>query len=192
VIELIVTNGHISQFGADSPPYAQPLQVFRRSRAGKFSVVDISSWGEYFASPHVGRCLFTCDVNSDGRSDVVVTHATEPVALLVNRSDPSHHRIGIRLVDSHSTRDAVGAIVEFVLGEGPASSRRRLYRIAGDGYMCSNHQELYAGTGSEERVRDVRITWPDGYQEALGDLAADAEYVFVRAEPPHMLHRYEE
>jgi hypothetical protein len=83
--ELLVTNGHVGDFGASNSPYAQPMQLFRASPEGGFRLTDMNAWGEYFSLPHVGRALFTCDANQDGRTDVVVTHATEPVALLVNQ-----------------------------------------------------------------------------------------------------------
>ncbi len=86
--ELVVTNGHIGDFGAGAAPYAQPMQLFRASPQGGFRLCDIKAWGDYFSTPHVGRALFTCDANQDGRTDVVVTHATEPVALLDKSNRP--------------------------------------------------------------------------------------------------------
>ncbi len=180
--ELVVTNGHIGDFGPELPPYAQPIQCFRRSASGEFELLDVGAWDEYFAAPHVGRALFTCDVNSDGRTDLVVTHATEPVALLVNHSQSEHHQIAFRLVDTRMTRDAVGAIVQFELGTAPETSQRQLFRLAGDGYLCSNRPELSAGIGPSKFVRNVQVTWPDGEVQKLGDLEADTEYIIVRNE----------
>lgn len=189
--ELLVSNGHIGDFGSGSSPYAQPLQLFRVAADGKYRLTDIDAWGEYFSSPHVGRALFSCDVNRDGRSDVVVTHATEPAALLVNHSDRKHHRIAFRLVGTQQTRDAIGAVLQFSLKPaGERMRRRSLYRLSGDGYLCSNQPELRAGTGAETVVYDVLVSWPDGEQQELGDLQADAEYLIVQGEPPFQLQTY--
>mgnify|MGYP001555947860 CR=1 FL=1 len=192
VEELLVTNGHIGDFGPGSSPYAQPMQLFRASPDGRFRLVDMNAWGEYFSTPHVGRVLFTCDANQDGRMDVVVTHATEPVALLVNHSDPQYHRIAFRLVGTRQARDAVGATLQFEIRVGSKKQPRHLFRLSGHGYLCSNQAELVCGTGSASVVHDVRVTWPDGESQRLGDLDADAEYLIVRGETPFQLRRYGE
>ncbi len=188
--ELLVTNGHIGDFGANSSPYAQPLQLFRAWPEGGYRLTDMNAWGEYFSLPHVGRALFTCDANQDGRTDVVVTHATEPVALLVNRSDPQYNKIAFRLVGTRQTRDAVGAVVQFGVQDGSTTQCRFLYRLSGHGYLCSNQPELYAGTGSAHVVHDVQVSWPDGELQEIGDLDTDAEYLIVRGETPFLLHKY--
>lgn len=191
VDELLVSNGHIGDFGSESNPYAQPMQLFRRAEQGGFQLETIDSWGDYFATPHIGRALFSCDINHDGRTDAVVTHSTEPVALLVNRSDPTYHRIGFRLVGTGQTRDPVGAVVQFqVQPEGAAAYSRTLYRLGGDGYLCSNQSELRSGTGTSTIVRDVVVSWPDGGQQQLGDLESDAEYLIVQGESPYRLRDY--
>ena len=76
----------------------------RVAQGGRFSPADLSEIDEYFSVPHIGRALFTCDANQDGQTDVVVTHATEPVALLVNHTDAAHRRIRFRLVGTPSER----------------------------------------------------------------------------------------
>ena len=130
------------------------------------------------------------DVNSDGRCDAVVTHATEPVAVLINDSDTSNHVICFRLIDRREARDAVGAVVEFELGDESNATRRRLFQLAGHGYLCSNQPLLWAGTGSSSKVRSVNVTWPDGTRQSIGDLEADAAYLLVRDDPPYVERSY--
>lgn len=188
--EILVTNGHIGVFSAGSPPYAQPLQLFRASGHGRFQLSDMSGWDDYLRSPHVGRVLFPCDADQDGRTDVVVTHATEPVALLMNKSDTQYRRIAFRLADTRQSRDAVGAIVSFEIRAGPHTQRRFLYRLSGDGYLCSNRPELFAGTGPATVAHDVQVTWPDGEVQAIGDLDTNREYLIVRGRAPFRLREY--
>ena len=185
-VELVVTNGHVGNFGPGSPPYAQPIQFFRHSD-GRFESIPVESWGEYFGRAHVGRALFTCDANSDGLLDIAVTHSTEPVALLINTSVGEYHRVGFRVVDTAGPRDAVGAIVTFRTEEDP---RRRVeQRLAGDGYMCANQPQMYAGIGNSGVLQDVTVHWPDGQEEVLGDLPSDALYLLVRGQPPFTLRQ---
>ena len=41
---------------------------------------------DYFLQSHVARVLWTMDANGDAITDLVVTHQTEPTALLINHS----------------------------------------------------------------------------------------------------------
>lgn len=192
VDELLVTNGHVGIFKPPLPPYAQQFQLFRRQADGNYQSLDLQSWDRYFESSHVGRALFAGDVDNDGRCDAVVTHATEPVAILLNDSDRSNHRVVIRLVDRDRSRDAVGAVVEFELGDPANPTRRRLFQLAGDGYLCTNQQTLWAGMGSNSIARNCEVVWPDGTRQSVGDLTADASYLLIRDEPPFLLNRFAE
>ena len=177
VDELLVTNGNIGDFGEDdSLPYEQPLQVFRRNAAGRFDLIDDDHWGRYFEAAHVGRALWTVDVNRDGRNDVAITHMSEPLRLLVNRSESDFRRVSFKLVGIRDSRDAVGAVVRF----SAAGKTRTLWCLAGDGYMCSNERVLRAGVGNAAVIEDVTITWPNGSVEPVGTLATNAGYLIVQ------------
>ncbi len=176
--ELVVTNGHIGDFGDETIRYKQPFQVFRRSARGKFSLLDDDSWGEYFSTPHVGRCVWTMDVDGDDRSDVMITHSREQVRLLLNRSRSDHNRISFKLVGTNSSRDAIGAVVRFTHG----GRKRTLWCLSGDGYMCSNERVLRAGLGKADRVDNLTVTWQDGSIDELGTLDANAHYVIVQGD----------
>ncbi len=177
--EIIVTNGHIGDMpDPESLPFEQPLQLFRRGSSGRFELLDDDSWGDYFRTPHVGRALWTVDVNRDGRNDVMISHDNEHVCLLVNRSEDQNHRVGFKLVGTRNSRDAVGAIVRL---ESDGRSRT-LWALAGDGDMCSNERILRAGLGEANRVENVSVTWQDGTVDQIGSLDVDAEYVIVQGE----------
>lgn len=176
--ELLVTNGHIGDFDDDELSYAQPFQLFRKGTNGKFDLLDDDAWGEYFTTPHVGRALWTIDANSDGRSDLVITHSYESARLLINRSRDKNERIGFKLVGRQTSRDAVGAVVRFDV----AGRQRTLWCLAGNGYMCSNETILRAGLGTADRVENVTVTWQDGSVDAIGTLDANAEYLIVQGD----------
>ncbi|MEL6109399.1 MAG: CRTAC1 family protein, partial [Planctomycetota bacterium] len=185
--EILVTNGNIGKFktpGADR--YEQPFQVFRRAADGGFDLLKDDAWGEYFASDHVGRTVWTSDVDRDGRLDAVVTHTREEIGLLMNESDDENHRIGFQLVATQCSRDAVGAIIRFRVG----GKQRTLWRLAGDGYFCSNEKILLAGIGTAEEVTDVTVTWQDGSVEQFESLAGDARYLIVQGQGEFKLDQY--
>lgn len=174
VEEIIVTNGHIGEFDSpDTPDYDLPLQIFRRDSQGKFALLNDDPWGEYFQLPHVGRALWTSDVNRDGRNDVFITHMNEQIRLLLNESTDEHHRIGFRIVATRANRDAIGSIVRFKVGQ----EQRSLWVLSGDGYYCSNEKTLIAGLADAEIVTEVTVHWTDGSSESFGDLPADHCYL---------------
>ncbi len=114
-----MTNGHVDMFsrGDEKSVYAHPMQIFRRNTSGTFDSIGESLSGEYISTPHVGRALWTIDADRDGRTDFAVTHQTEPVALLINRSEESGKWIAITLRGRACSRDAIGATVEVTVGD---------------------------------------------------------------------------
>ncbi|MCO8122298.1 FG-GAP-like repeat-containing protein [Stieleria sp. TO1_6] len=175
--EIIVTNGHIGEFSSpDAPPYELPLQIFRRGGQGSFELLDDDQWGDYFRTPHVGRALWTTDVNRDGRNDVMITHANEQIRLLINESKTDHHRIAFQLVGVNSSRSAIGAVIRFQCN----GQRRTLWSLSGNGYFCSNENTLLAGLRQADRITDVTVRWQDGSVERLDTLPADHQYLIVQ------------
>ncbi len=175
--EIVVTNGDIGKFPDEKErPFEQPLQVFRRAGDGIFALLEDDAWGDYFRNGHVGRALWTTDVNRDGKNDVVVTHTREQIGLLVNQTSDENHRIGLKLVGTACSRDAVGAVIRFQVDGKP----RTLWILSGDGYFCSNEKTLIAGLGEVSDVTDLTVTWQDGSVDAIGRLQADKQYLIVQ------------
>jgi tetratricopeptide (TPR) repeat protein len=186
--EIIVTNGHIGEFSdPEVPPYEQPLQIFRRNERGSFVLLDDDAWGSYFRTPHVGRALWTTDVNRDGRNDVLITHTHEQLRLLLNHSEDHNDRIAFRLVATRCSRDGVGAVLRFRCH----GQTRTLWLLSGDGYMCSNEKTLIAGLGRADQVTDVTVTWQDGSMDEVGTLDANSQYLIVQGQGEAFAqHRY--
>ena len=175
--EIVVTNGNIGQFSEPGAGrYEQPLQIFRRTRDGKFALLDDDAWGDYFRDQHVGRALWTTDVNRDGRNDLMVTHTREQVGLLINETSGQNNRVGFKLTGTRCSRDAVGAVIRFQVND----EQRTLWMLSGDGYFCSNEKTLLAGLGEASEVTDVTVTWQDGSVDEIGTLKANTQYLIVQ------------
>lgn len=175
--EIMVTNGHIGEFDdPEAPPYELPLQLFRRGEDARFELIDDDDWGDYFRDSHAGRSLWTSDVNADGHNDVFVSHTHEQVNLLVNQTNDQNHRIAFKLVGTSSSRDAVGAVIRFECN----GKSRTLWRLSGDGYMCSNEKTLIAGLGQQDTISKLTVTWQDGSVDRIGSLPADKQYVITQ------------
>jgi tetratricopeptide (TPR) repeat protein len=177
-LEIVVTNGHVDLFsrGDEKALYAQPMQIFQRSSSGRYHPVATESLGEYFASDHVGRGLWTLDANRDGRMDFAVTHQTEPTALLVNHSPGSGNWIRLDLKGRTSSRGAVGSTVRIETDQ----ERRTAFRVAGDGYQCSNDPVLHVGLGQvDDESVTVVVTWPTGVVQRFTEIPTRRETVLV-------------
>ena len=176
VDELAITNGHIGDFGPKQPPLEQAFQLMSRSNAaGSYFEVDMSTSDAYFGNKHIGRAMFKADVNGDLASDLVITHQNKPPVLLVNRTATEHCRIGFRLVGTNSSRDAIGAQVQFAAD----GKDRALWMLSGNGYMCSNERTLHAGVGACQQVDQVTVSWPSGNVEMFGSLSSGEVHLLI-------------
>ncbi|GAA4467057.1 FG-GAP-like repeat-containing protein [Novipirellula rosea] len=186
VLELAVTNGHVDFFperDGQRSEYYQPMQIFHRTPTAGFEQFTDFAADEYLGKVHAGRALWTIDANRDGRCDLVVTHQTEPVALLVNRTVTKHHWIAVRLVGRHCARDAIGAVI--TLRQGNQSWRKVL--TSGDGYLCSNERVIRFGLGGANAEALVTIEWPDGSTQTTKSLSIESEWLLVQGEPAFKL-----
>ncbi|WDQ15693.1 FG-GAP-like repeat-containing protein [Rhodopirellula sp. P2] len=181
--ELVVTNGH-TDFPVDEEEiwYAQPFQLFRQTEWREFDLVQDDLGDEYFSKEHVGRALWVLDVNRDGKQDFVVTHQTEPVALMMNQTQTEHSWIRFELRGTHSATDAIGAKVKTRYGNRFTVSAV----TAGDGYLCSNERTVHIGLGDYRGTVDVTIEWPDGSTQSYQGLSTKSEWMCVQGQPPFL------
>jgi tetratricopeptide (TPR) repeat protein len=176
VLELFVANGDIDDFTHQGRSYRQPFQVYRREVSGRWQLIDSNTMGDYFKSSHLARAVAGVDFDRDRQTDVVVTHLFEPVALLRNQTSQTGNSVRLVLKGTASHRDAIGSVVTF----RSAAVDRSQQLFAGDGYHCSSERVITIGTGSDTKLSDVVVTWPDGVQESFGELPVGLDYLLVQ------------
>lgn len=188
VTEWAVANGSIDApgEGVKSEAYEQPFQILAPDGPAALRPVPpdrIGPAGGYVARPHVGRAVWTCDFDRDHRTDLMVTHQTEPVAVLRNETAPAGGFLELTLVGTDAVeRDAVGAVVEVVTG----GVRRVGFVTAGDGYLCRNERTLRFGVPAGESSAVVTIRWGDGTSRSW-DVGAGRCYVCLPGRRPWMI-----
>jgi enediyne biosynthesis protein E4 len=160
-LDLLTVNGTIQARGDRDDrayPYDQAKQLFRNLRNGSFAD-ESSRAGAALAHSEVGRGAAFGDIDNDGRVDVVIGNDGGPLQLLLNRSSPGNHWLGLRLRGSSKMpRDMLGATV--AVQTGGHVLRRRSHT---DGsYASSNDPRVLVGLGTSEVLPIVTITWPDG------------------------------
>ena len=181
VDEWVVANGNIDQ--GDDGLYEQPFEVFRVV-GGRLDVAtfdDGSDPSRYLRRAHVGRTLVRIDYDRDRRDDLVVTHQTEPVALLASGGTTPASSLRIALVgDDDSPREPIGAEVSV---RWPDRTETR-WLMAGDGYLCRNEPTLrFASAEAVERV-DVTVRWIDGKVDLFEGLPCGTDWLMVRGRRP--------
>ncbi len=171
-LDLFVANGHVYPTAADAgsgTTYAMRNQLFRNLGGGAFAEETRDG------TERSSRGLAMGDLDDDGRPDLVVTNLDDRAVLLANRS-PGRGVI-LRLVGTSAGRDGDGARVRFTRADGGAEERAA-HRSGS--FLSSSDPRLHLGAGGSESVRDVRVRWPGGPEEALGDLAVGGGVVIVR------------
>lgn len=176
-LDLFVANGHLSEHGSKAGK--MPPHLFRNAAGKKLHAVSSAAVGSYFSRQYLGRSVAVWDWNRDGREDLSVSHVSDPVAVLTNRTENAGHRLGLRLVGVRAARDPIGAQVTLTSGE------RTLVRelVGGDGYAASNERRLSFGLGPSSASVDIDVDWGGGVVQRFSKLAVDAEYVLVEGRP---------
>ena len=174
-LDLFVANGHVYPQVDTIPggtPYRQPMLLFRNHRDGTFD--DVS---QALASmpPQSRRGAAFGDINNDGNVDIVVLNVGEPPSLLLNHSDSANHRVLFNLVGMKSNKAAIGARVTVKAGTLVQFSEVR----GGASYLSQNDLRLHFGLGSNDKMTEVNIRWPNGETEVLRDVPADFIYTVV-------------
>lgn len=130
-------------------------------------------------SPADGRAFATLDFDRDGRIDLAVVNANEPLCeLFANRSKEGHF-LALRFVGGNdraaptsawSVRDGYGVQVEVEVGGRTLLREHR----AGEGFSAQNSATLIVGLGAHPRADAVRVRWPSGRMQRITDVAAGA------------------
>lgn len=173
--DLIVTNGHVDDFTHKQIPYKMNPQFFRNHH-GRFVEKFAAEVGPTFGVPRLGRGLVKVDWNRDGLTDVVISHIADPAVVLTNQTHGASGGLGLRLVGTTRSRDAIGTRV--IARTKHRTLERQL--TAGDGYQASNERRLEFGFGDEDlEAVDIEIRWPGGHVESYSDVSIRRDYLAV-------------
>jgi hypothetical protein len=179
-LDLIVANGAVKMIeeqalAGDPFPLKQPNQLFRNRGDGTFDDTSAQA-GRVFALEEVSRGVAVGDVDNDGRSDVLLANNNGPARLLHNRAGTGNAWLGLRLLTSDGGRDALGARVAVVRGDGSTLWRR----AASDGsYLSASDPRVLVGLGDDPEIAAVHVVWPDGRTETWTDLKAGRYHTLI-------------
>ena len=151
--DLVIANGHVAYRPRDPGNVTQRPVLFRNQfrpgdRPEAVAFADATDrGGPYFQKKHMGRGVALGDLDNDGRTDLVISHTNERLAVLRNVSADGHHWLGLGLT-GQPCRDAAGAKLTLEVG-----GRTLLRAVKGGGsYMSASDQRVLFGLGDSTAI----------------------------------------
>jgi hypothetical protein len=119
-------------------------------------------------APQNGRGLAGLDYQVDGARDVLIGTYGGPATLYRNDAGQGHS-LQVLVGTLPGDHTAVGATVAVTTGDG---TQRRVSASRAD-YQSQDTRVLHFGVGDATTVETVTVTWPDGTELVLEDVAVD-------------------
>jgi hypothetical protein len=174
--DVVIVNGHAIRFPVTAERRQKPV-LLMNAGGGKFEIASARG-GPYFRAEHLSRGMVLADFDNDGRPDIAVSNVNEPVAVLRNVSPDNYHWVGLTLAGvGHA--DVVGATVRLTTADGVTQTR---FAKGGGSYASSPDRRMLFGLGSQDKVTNLTVTWPDGTTESVTDVPLDRYHVLTKGD----------
>ena len=180
-LDLLQTNGHLEgEINTVDPSqtYEQAAQLFWNAgfdQQQTFTPVPGELVGD-LNTPLAGRGSATADVDGDGDLDLLLTQVGRPPLLLRNDQQTGNHWLRLKLIDSGSNWQAIGARVELEAG-GITQSRQVMPTRS---YLSQSELVLTFGLGQSTEVEKLTVFWPDGTVHLVPEIALDTQMTIER------------
>ncbi|MGN6436651.1 MAG: VCBS repeat-containing protein [Agriterribacter sp.] len=127
-------------------------------------------WG--FEMPGISNAAAYADFDNDGDLDIVICHNNEPASLYRNNAREllENNYIKLNLTGEGTNTKAYGAKVKLTTSDGVVQYQE-LFPVRG--YQSTVSTELYFGVPQSQKITALHITWPDGKESDLADIAAN-------------------
>ncbi|MFQ3614229.1 MAG: CRTAC1 family protein [Cyanobacteriota bacterium] len=144
----------------------EPNRLFA-FQAGRWQAIDIGAAAE---PEGLGTGAAVADLDGDGRLELLIAHGESgPQPLSLYRPLANAHNWLRVLPLTRQGSPARGALVRLVTASPSQDGVRVQVQAidAGSGYLCQMEPVAHFGLGSESRVKEVQIQWPDGQRFSL-------------------------
>ncbi len=175
--------------GAPNPMSVVPNRMFLNQAGSKFTEVTAAGG---FGHLQKGHGVAFGDLDRDGDQDIYMTvgGAYEgdvfTNALFVNPGFEHQSWLSIRLEGTNSNRDAIGARLEATLSSGD-TIWRQYESVSTGGSFGASSLEVEWGVGRAERLEELKVSWPSGFEQSIRDLSLNQHYLLKEGEKPEIL-----
>jgi len=162
-LDIFVANGEVEIVAeqaaqGDPMPLRQRNQLFENTGSGNFREITPEEQ-PILSHEAVSRGVGFGDLDNDGDTDLIVVNSGEKAQLLLNQVGQKQNWHGLIVRYEPNGPYAIGSQVTAILNNG----KRLLRRVARDGsYASANDPRIRFGLGQEQRVKQFKITWPNG------------------------------
>lgn len=171
LVDLFIAKGNVAKM----PDFAakDPNNLLLQGADGKFTESGETAG---VASLAISRGGALADFNMDGLLDLVVVNRWEKAQVWRNTSTNAGHWIEVKLQQSGTNRDAIGAWLEVKQGE--KILRREIF--VGGGCASGQNGWWHFGLGNMAQA-EVRVIWPDGTSDGWQSVNSDNFYILERS-----------
>lgn len=148
------------------PEVKSPNFLFRNT--GKLDFENVTeAWG--LKVPSFSNGAAYADLDQDGDLDLITNNIDDPAFLFENKSNNDHHYLRLKLKGAAKNPDAFGASATVFLGD----QQLKQHLLSGRGYLSKTESALHFGLGDSSQATLVVVTWPDGRESRLENVAVD-------------------
>ena len=178
-LDIVVSNGHVADFGEIGVTYKMPLQLFQNCGDLHFQIPDDLKSQSPFQSTQLGRSLAICDWNSDGKQDFITTCIGTQVLLSTNRTQSNESWVAVNLHATRSARDAAGTRIRLQSGSKVFWSQMPTVT----GFQCSCEPIVHFGLGDLDSVDSMEVHWQSGPIERILDPPVNQRIHIIEGRP---------
>ena len=140
--------------------------------AAAFSVVP--AWQSGLVVPGDGTSLTICDLDADGRPDLVAAQNEGPLLAFLDVHGP--RRIAVAFQGAAPNTACIGARITIASGVAAGT----VFELgAGGGYLSQSAPELFVSLPADEDEVRIEVRWPDG-EHSSHRLSGDTARVVLR------------
>ncbi len=127
------------------------------------------AWGLY--QPSISTGAVYADLDNDGDLDLVVNNNNEVASIFENHSARmlNNHYVKIQLKGNDLNKYAVGAKV--YVHTDSSLQMQEMYTVRG--FQSSVDPILHFGLGAADKIKSIRVIWPDGKETELKNQSVD-------------------
>lgn len=123
------------------------------------------------------------DLDNDGDLDLIVNNIGEPAFVLRNNQSKkdSNYYIQIALKGPKNNPTGIGSKIEISTEAG----KQTFYQFPVRGFMSHVSEIIHAGLGSNQKFKEIKVTWPDG-RESIDSSNFPGQKISFNYEDSHL------